>query len=190
MHVFPSTIDELFALYESRGARTDCVPGVTELSHARQTAAAAAEDGDDAAIVAAFFHDAGRLLNPSGAAGTEAVRGPRHETAGADVLARFFPAAISEPVRLHVVAKRALCVMEPDYLASLPATYRKALKEGPGGLMNKASLERFLALRHAPAALLLRRCDDRSRSPRAAGLPLADVVAVAERLAVPLRGRG
>lgn len=43
----------------------------------------------------------------------------RHETIGAQWLAGFFPAEVTEPVRLHVPAKRWLCTMRRRLLALL-----------------------------------------------------------------------
>ena len=41
----------------------------------------------------------------------------RHGVRGAAWLAQWFPPAVTEPVRLHVAAKRYLCAVEPSYFA-------------------------------------------------------------------------
>src|SRR3546814_2956296 len=43
----------------------------------------------------------------------------RHEDIAAVWLQQYFPAAVVEPVRLHVEAKRYLCRAEPAYWAGL-----------------------------------------------------------------------
>jgi predicted HD phosphohydrolase len=69
------------------------------------------------------------------------LRDNRHSDQGADWLAAWFGPDVTEPIRLHVAAKRYLCVVEPDYFdrlspasdptAHVPesASYRSLLEE-------------------------------------------------------------
>ena len=55
-----------------------------------------------------------------------------HEEAGCGPwLARHFSPSVTEPIRLHVSAKRYLCAVEPKYLESLLASV--TLKPGGAG---------------------------------------------------------
>src|SRR5437879_2901616 len=85
-------------------------------THMLQTARVARESGASAAlVVAALVHDVGHF---SGAiSGRELMHGNdnHHDVVAARWLARWFDAAVTEPVRLHVNAKRDLCAIEPAY---------------------------------------------------------------------------
>lgn len=91
----------------------------------------------------------------------------RHGEAGASRLARWFGEEVTEPVRLHVAAKRYLCAAEPGYLATLsPASvYTLGVQGGP---MQGAELAAFEAHRYAAAAVRVRRRDDAAKDPEAA----------------------
>ncbi len=68
----------------------------------------------------------------------------RHGARGAAWLAAWFPAAVTEPVRLHVPAKRYLCAVDPAYF----------------GLLSEAHP-------YAADAIAVRRWDDRAKDPSA-----------------------
>ena len=91
----------------------------------------------------------------------------RHQDTGADWLAQWFPSEVSEPVRLHVMAKRYLCAMEPDYLAHLSPASVHSL-ELQGGPLTVAEAHAFERLPHAQAAVSVRRWDDQAKDPGAA----------------------
>jgi predicted HD phosphohydrolase len=86
----------------------------------------------------------------------------RHEMLGHAFLVRYFPADVTEPVRLHVAAKRYLCAIEPDYfgLLSPDSVLSLSLQGGP---MSPPEVAAFRAERYAEAAVLLRRCDDAAK---------------------------
>ncbi len=88
----------------------------------------------------------------------------KHQETGAAWLAQWFPAEVTEPVRLHVMAKRYLCAVEPDYLARLsPASVQTlALQGGP---LTEAEARAFARLPHAQAAVSVRRWDDEAKDP-------------------------
>jgi predicted HD phosphohydrolase len=71
---------------------------------------------------------------------------------------------VTEPVRLHVAAKRYLCAAEPGYLGLLSAESVRtlALQRGPRSLDEAAAFE---ALPHARDAVALRRWDDEAKDP-------------------------
>ena len=51
-----------------------------------------------------------------------------HEEHGARYLARWFGAEVTEPVRLHVAAKRYLTAHDPDYYGKLSEASRLTLQ--------------------------------------------------------------
>ena len=79
---------------------------------------------------------------------------------------RWFPAAVTEPVRLHVAAKRYLCATEPGYLARLsPASvYTLSLQGGP---MAGGEAAQLAAPPYAADAIAVRRWDDTAKDPAA-----------------------
>jgi predicted HD phosphohydrolase len=106
-------------------------------------------------LAAALLHDVGHLLGESDA---------RHGSGGARWLAQWFGAAVTEPVRLHVAAKRCLCATEPGYFARLsPESVRTlALQGGP---MTPEQAAAFEALPRARDAVAVRRWDDEAKDP-------------------------
>jgi phosphonate degradation associated HDIG domain protein len=137
---------------------------VTQLAHALQSAAMAEADGaSDALVVAALLHDLGHLID---ADVSHAVGGERwHETLGARALGRWYGPEVTEPVRLHVLAKRYLA-RDPDYLASLTDESKRTLGF-QGGPFSDGEAEGFLGLPHAEDAIRLRQWDDRAKDPAA-----------------------
>ncbi len=158
------TIDDLIALYASPDADTLYDEVVTERRHAEQCAALARAGGaNDALVAAALLHDVGHLvLRDNRPLGVELERDHHHERAGARVLARWFGPDVTEPVRLHVAAKRYLCTVEPGYVDRLsPSSVRSLAAQG--GPMSPAEVVVFESRPHAEAATALRRWDDRGK---------------------------
>jgi phosphonate degradation associated HDIG domain protein len=148
-----TTVDDVLELYDRWGAsRYD--EDVAQLDHALQTAALAAAAGaTDAVVAAALLHDVGHLL---------ALRGDRvgpHERAGPEFLAALFPPAVTDPVALHVAAKRYLCAVEPNYPAVLSAGSTRSLRR-QGGPMSAGEVTAFEAQAGWADAVTLRRWDD------------------------------
>jgi [1-hydroxy-2-(trimethylamino)ethyl]phosphonate dioxygenase len=83
----------------------------------------------------------------------------RHEELGRAFLAPMFGPEVTEPVRLHVPAKRFLCASEPAYFATLSPDSVLSLTL-QGGAMSADEVVRFRALPHAEAAVRLRRFDE------------------------------
>jgi gamma-butyrobetaine dioxygenase len=165
-------IEALFGLHggESYGE------GVTQLEHALQTAALAeAESADDSLVVAALLHDVGHFLQPT----DDSFGYHKHDRSGGDWLAQRFGPAVSEPVRLHVAAKRYLCATEADYVAKLsPASVHSLGKQG--GPMTTAEAATFAASPHAGPAVRLRRWDDGGKRN---GLRVPDLAHYRQRIA-------
>jgi gamma-butyrobetaine dioxygenase len=146
-------IGELFA---GPGARDYLGEPVTIGTHMLQAGALAEAVGADPALVAAaLLHDVSHLRHEADS---------RLGEAGARWLSRWFGEAVTEPVRLHVVAKRYLCATEPGYFGLLSAESVRtlALQGGPMAAHEQAAFE---ALPHARAAVAVRRWDDAAKDP-------------------------
>jgi gamma-butyrobetaine dioxygenase len=107
-------------------------------------------------VAAALLHDVGHLLGP--------VRGLGHAEAGAAWLGRSFGEAVTEPVRLHVPAKRYLCAVEPGYFGLLSAESVRTLSV-QGGPMSGGEVAAFEVLAYARDAVAVRRWDEAAKDP-------------------------
>jgi predicted HD phosphohydrolase len=129
-----------------------------------QSAWCAEKAGEPASlVVAALLHDVGHMIHKLGEDPASAGVDDRHEALGAKWLAKRFPAAVSEPVRLHVAAKRYLCAAEPDYFAKLAPDSIRSLNL-QGGPMTASEQAAFLAEPFAQAAIRLRRYDEEAKT--------------------------
>jgi gamma-butyrobetaine dioxygenase len=171
------------ALFDSEGAAEYLGEPVTQAAHMLQAAALAERDrAGDELIAAALLHDVGHF---SGAlTGHDLMRGTdtRHGEAGAAWLARWFGAEVTEPVRLHVAAKRYLCAVEPEYAAALSAAsvYTLGVQGGP---MRGRELAEFAGHPFAEAAIRVRRWDDAAKDPQAEPPPFDHFAGVLMALA-------
>jgi [1-hydroxy-2-(trimethylamino)ethyl]phosphonate dioxygenase len=104
----------------------------------------------------------------------------RHEAIGAGYLARWFPEALVQPVRLHVEAKRYLCSAEPGYFAELSSASVQSLAL-QGGPLTPDAAAAFLARPYAADSVLLRRWDEEAKRPGALTPPLSVFLAHVER---------
>lgn len=175
-HPFPTprhdVTRQIIDLFNTRGGSQYGAEAVTQLQHALQTAAHAEEAHAPAALVAAaLLHDVGHLLHDLPDDAPDHGVDDRHEILGQHWLERHFPAAVTEPVRLHVDAKRYLCAIEPAYLAHLsePSRVSLALQGGP---MSPAEQAAFTASPHAADAVRLRRWDDLAKDPGVTTYPV------------------
>jgi gamma-butyrobetaine dioxygenase len=149
-------VDDVLGALRARGREAYLGEPVTVTEHSLQAAMAAEADGAPAElVVAALLHDIGWLLH----------EGPRpHEERGAAYLERWFGPAVTEPIRLHVAAKRYLCTIDPDYRGRLSAESRRTLGR-QGGLLDEEAREAFAAHPYAAHALRLRHYDDLAKVP-------------------------
>jgi [1-hydroxy-2-(trimethylamino)ethyl]phosphonate dioxygenase len=168
-----SIADEIIVLYALRGGDVYFGEPVSQLEHALQTAFQAEQEGaSDTLIAAALLHDIGHLLHkPPEDIADHGVDG-RHEQVGVMWLARYFPAAVTEPIRLHVAAKRYLCAMDSEYQRGLSAASIRSLAL-QGGPMSDEEAREFEGSPYARECLRLRRWDDlaKVRGSKAPGLP-------------------
>jgi len=158
-------VDTLIELFARRGAAAYHGEAVSQTEHALQTAELAERDGaPDRLVVAALLHDVGHLLDGQDEDLAFRCVDGRHEEAGCAWLARHFGPDVTEPIRLHVAAKRYLCTVAPSYLDGLSPASRLSLSL-QGGNMTEAECDAF---RNNPAhddAIRLRHYDDTAKVP-------------------------
>jgi phosphonate degradation associated HDIG domain protein len=136
---------------------------VTQRQHALQAAMFAERDGHPAPLIAAgLLHDVGHLVHDLGQNPAEQGIDDRHEQLGHDFLVQWFGPEVTEPVRLHVAAKRFLCATEADYFAKLSRDSVLSLSL-QGGPMSDAETAAFRALPHWQEAVQLRRYDEMAK---------------------------
>jgi phosphonate degradation associated HDIG domain protein len=156
---------------------------VTQLDHALQTAHHAREAGEaDSLVAAALLHDIGHLLQKHGQDAADRGIDAVHERIGAAWLAQGFAPEVSEPVRLHVEAKRYLATAEPGYAAALSPASSQSLHL-QGGPMNEDEAAVFRTHPHFDTAVRLRRYDEMGKAEGAVIAPLAAYKAMLTALA-------
>ena len=174
-----SVADEVLAIYGARGDGAYFGERVSMTEHGLQAAwFAQVQAAPEALVIAALLHDIGHLLEPVPDDLADWKEDARHEEVGARWLARRFAPAISEPVRLHVPAKRYLCATDADYLHQLSPASVHTLKL-QGGPMSAEETRAFEREPHHREAVRVRRWDDQGK---VAGLKTPPLAAYLERL--------
>lgn len=168
-----SPIETIFERFAKHGGNDYGGERVRQLEHALQCATLAEEEGAAPALItAALLHDIGHLIHDLG--DSPAARGidDRHELLGREWLSRWFGETVTEPVRLHVNAKRYLTATDAGYFATLSAGSVRSL-ELQGGPFTAELASSFIALPHARDAVRLRRWDEGAKVPGKATPDLA-----------------
>jgi phosphonate degradation associated HDIG domain protein len=178
-----SISDEIFAVFENRGAEAYYGEAVSMLEHSLQAAHfARLAHAPDSLVLAALLHDAGHLIEDVPADLADWHEDAQHEEKGAAWLAQFFGPAICNPVRLHVPAKRYLCATDASYLSKLSAASVVTLKL-QGGPMNSPERAAFERIPHHQNALRVRRWDDAGKVAGLATAGLEDYRKLIDRFA-------
>jgi [1-hydroxy-2-(trimethylamino)ethyl]phosphonate dioxygenase len=155
--------EEILGVFERRGASAYFGESVSMTEHGLQAAyfaeAAGAAPG---LIIAALLHDIGHLVDDIPSDIADWTEDAHHEQIGAQWLAKRFGPDVSEPVRLHVPAKRYLLATDADYFAKLSPASVITLKL-QGGPMAPQELARFESERFHKQAVLVRQWDDQGK---------------------------
>lgn len=176
------SVSRVLALYDRWGG-DNYDEDISQLAHAEQTAALAVRAGAPAPLVAAsLLHDIGHLLQLAAPPDRPLVR--RHEQAGVAYLAPLFPAEVTDPIGLHVEAKRYLCAADAGYYDRLSNGSKRSLTR-QGGPMTPGQTAAFEQRPGAEDALLLRRWDDRGKVEGLPVTPIAEYEAMLQDLARP-----
>ena len=171
-------VDHLITIFAERGGE-HYGEGVSQTEHALQSAIHVDQQNcSDALVCAALLHDVGHLLHEEDIYHAEQGIDAIHQDVGANFLEEYFGPEVSEPVRMHVDAKRYLCAVEPGYFVVLSEASGLSLKL-QGGVMGEDEVKDFESSPHLEAALLLRRADEAAKVP---GLKTPGFETFADRL--------
>lgn len=158
------SIASICHLLEVRGSHQLPLASVSILQHALQTAWLAEQAGASNDLVAAcLLHDLGHLLDAPGGDDEAQQAHLRHGPRAAAQLAGLFGTAVTDPIRLHVDAKRYLCYSHPGYALSLTIYAAKSL-ERQGGAFTAEQARAFMREPHAIDAVNLRLWDDQAQA--------------------------
>ena len=128
--------------------------------HMLQAAAGATGDGaPPELVVAALLHDVGHLTGPEVHPDD---RNRDHAVVGAERLADVFGKEVTEPIRLHIAAKRYLVTTDPTYHHRLsPASVHTLQLQG--GPLSAVEHDAFLREPHRDGALRVRGWDEAAK---------------------------
>jgi gamma-butyrobetaine dioxygenase len=90
-----------------------------------------------------------------------------HEEKASAWLCAYFDRDVTEPIRLHVIAKRYLCTIQPSYFEGLSQASVESLAL-QGGLLSSHEAKAFEKSAYFDAALRVRRWDEAAKEPRRA----------------------
>jgi phosphonate degradation associated HDIG domain protein len=176
------TLQEVHDLLLRRGQKQYGLEAINQLEHALQCANLAEKAGETPeTVVACLLHDFGHLLaaEREGAVEHNTDQDDLHQFIALPFLRGLFPDAVLEPIRLHVDAKRYLCLIDPSYWGDLSVASKRSLEQ-QGGVFTDAQAHAFIAQPYAEEAVRLRRYDDLAKVPNKAVPGLEDYL---ERLA-------
>lgn len=158
-------VDYIIDLFNNKGGELYGGEAVTQLQHGLQAAHHAyLAKSSDALIAAALLHDIGHLIHDLPDDATDKGIDDLHEQLGAEFLETYFIQEVVESVKLHVDAKRYLCLVEPGYYDTLsPVSQASLLLQG--GVMNTKEKENFEKNKFYKEAVVLRKWDDLAKDP-------------------------
>jgi predicted HD phosphohydrolase len=172
-------VNFILDLFARRGSEEYMGEAVSMAQHMEQSAACAAAGGaSNELIVASLLHDIGHFVGDFPVEALENGIDNQHAEAGAHFLEAFYPASVTEPIRLHVAAKKYLCATEDNYFDCLSNASINSLRV-QGGPMHEAEVREFETNPHYLAAVDVRRYDD---DGKVAGLDIKPVEAYRDKL--------
>lgn len=153
-------VADLVGLIEGKGHRRYGLSHLNQRAHALQAGLLAEQAGCSASLItASLLHDIGHMVHDLGEDPAAHGIDDHHEALGHAYLGDHFGPDVTEPVRLHVAAKRYLCATEADYFSRLTADSVRSLVL-QGGPMSDTEVAAFRASPYAMDAVRLRRFDE------------------------------
>jgi phosphonate degradation associated HDIG domain protein len=175
-----SITKQIVQLFNTKGGSMYGGEAVTQLEHALQAATLAKESGaSDELITASLLHDIGHLLHDLPDDSTDKGIDDVHEALAAEFLEKYFKDSVVEPVKLHVAAKRYLCVVDKDYYQTLSQPSKVSL-EVQGGVMSELEVTNFEQNKFYQDAVVLRKWDDLAKDPNFKTLPVESFINIIE----------
>ena len=176
-------IDELIALFETYGVEK-YDENISQTEHAVQCALLAQlNNASDELVAAALLHDVGHLLQLQGNNGNaDFSQDDLHENMGAKFLSSTFGPQVTQPILLHVQAKRYLCSAIPSYQTELSEGSKRSL-ELQGGPMSVDESADFLQNEHFHDAVNVRKWDDLAKVENMISGLFTDFVPLLKRVA-------
>jgi phosphonate degradation associated HDIG domain protein len=179
-----SITDEILAIFHKRGSDAYFGESVSMTEHALQAAFfAQTAAAPPALIVAALLHDIGHLVDEVPSDIADWTVDAHHEQIGSRWLATRFRPDVSEPVRLHVPAKRYLLATDATYFAKLSPASVITLKL-QGGPMAAHEVAKFETERFHKEAVRVRQWDDQGKVAGLKTPSLGDYRALIEELVI------
>jgi [1-hydroxy-2-(trimethylamino)ethyl]phosphonate dioxygenase len=176
--------DEILAIYQKCGSSAYFGESVSMTEHALQAAFFARTAGAPTGlIVAALLHDIGHLVDDVPGDIADWTTDAHHEQIGGRWLARRFRPEVSEPVRLHVPAKRYLLATDVEYFAKLSPASVITLKL-QGGPMAAHEIAEFENEPFYKDAVRVRQWDDQGKVAGLKTPELGDYRALIEEMAI------
>ena len=173
-----ASLQQIGAIYRDKATGRYGLSDVNQLQHALQSAWLAERNREPPAMVAAaLLHDIGHMIHDLGENPAAEGIDDTHETRAAAWLSTLFGNEVTEPIRMHVAAKRYLCGSDPSYLAKLSNDSILSLSI-QGGPMNVEEIAAFEKLPFYRDALRLRIIDDQAKDPKALPLGLDHYLAI------------
>ncbi len=179
----PDTIVNFIGdIFNRRGAESYLGEPVTMSQHMLQGAFRAEQSGaSDELIAAALLHDVGHYTSEFPEDALEKGVNNYHDSAGAAVLAPFFPKLVVDCVRYHVAAKRYLCATDPSYFNRLSEASVNSLKL-QGGPMSADEVAAFRSNPNLDDILQVRFWDEDGKDPDLETPPFEHYAPVLQRV--------
>ncbi|MDG2000946.1 MAG: HD domain-containing protein [Alphaproteobacteria bacterium] len=165
-------ITKLFNWMKDEG-QTKYDESVTQLDHSIQTAMLAKRyNANSSLVVASLLHDIGHLiLNENESKIDFLYYDLNHEMVGAKWLEKIFPQSVTEPIKLHVPAKRYLCTIKKNYYEKLSFSSKQSFIL-QGGIMSTEEENEFINNQYFMDALKLRTWDEKAKRKNMTLLPI------------------
>ena len=153
-------LNSIIQILLTKGGEQYGMEAVSQLEHALQCATLAEQNNSTHELItASLLHDLGHLIHNLGEDAAERGIDDRHEYRALGYLKTIFSPAVTEPIRMHVNAKRYLCAVDENYWASLSLASQTSL-ELQGDIYSAAEAEHFINQPYAREAVKLRIWDD------------------------------